>query len=342
MGALMKMTGTPEAGNLLCDGSAFRSTLHASLERWKEERFRAVWLTIPTEHAALIPEAVREGFVFHHAEMTHAVLVNWLPQLDLATAAAWDRVETEAVRGAETSSGVCAREARALLVRRAVAYIESTPVPANASHQVGVGCVVMHPDPDHMQGRSRPKPRPRILAVQERRGPLRGKGVWKMPTGLVGQGEDLPEAAEREVLEETGVRAAFRGVVAIRHAHGALHDKSDLFYICLLEALPAVSEPGDDTESGGDIPISVQRAELDACEWLDLEEYLGQERYRDSPLYTRINTAIKAATQGAASGSGSGSAMFVHSKLPYGYSYYKGNDCSLYHSSSLQERERER
>ena len=30
-------------------------------------------------------------------------------------------------------------------------------------------------------------------------GPLRGKGVWKMPTGLVQQGEDVTEAAEREV-----------------------------------------------------------------------------------------------------------------------------------------------
>ena len=34
----------------------------------------------------------------------------------------------------------------------------------------------------------------------------RGKGFWKMPPGLVHEGEDLIEAMEREVLEETGVR----------------------------------------------------------------------------------------------------------------------------------------
>lgn len=43
--------------------------------------------------------------------------------------------------------------------------------------------------------------------------------IEQIPTGLVGLGEDVYEAAEREVLEETGVRANFQGVVGIRHAH---------------------------------------------------------------------------------------------------------------------------
>ena len=42
-----------------------------------------------------------------------------------------------------------------------------------------------------------------VLVVQERHGPLRGSGVWKMPTGLANHGEDLHIAAPREVLEET-------------------------------------------------------------------------------------------------------------------------------------------
>ena len=68
-------------------------------------------------------------------------------------------------------------------------------LPPNASHQVGVGAFVF----DSATGR--------VLVVQERSGPLKGKGVWKMPTGLVMQGEDITEAAVREVYEETGVRA---------------------------------------------------------------------------------------------------------------------------------------
>ena len=43
--------------------------------------------------------------------------------------------------------------------------------------------------------------------MQEKRGPLRGMNVWKMPTGLCSAGEDIGDAAEREVLEETGVKA---------------------------------------------------------------------------------------------------------------------------------------
>lgn len=37
-------------------------------------------------------------------------------------------------------------------------------------------------------------------------GPLRGTGVWKLPTGLLDCGEDLGTGAEREVQEETGIR----------------------------------------------------------------------------------------------------------------------------------------
>ena len=42
-----------------------------------------------------------------------------------------------------------------------------------------------------------------VLMVQEGNGPLKGSGTWKMPTGLVAAGEDLHEAAPREVFEET-------------------------------------------------------------------------------------------------------------------------------------------
>ena len=42
-----------------------------------------------------------------------------------------------------------------------------------------------------------------VLAVQERSGPLKGLKVWKFPTGLASAGEDIADAAEREVLEET-------------------------------------------------------------------------------------------------------------------------------------------
>ena len=53
--------------------------------------------------------------------------------------------------------------------------------------QVGVGCFVLNE-------------RQEVLLVQEKSGPLRGMGVWKMVTGLVDAGEDIVEAAAREVI----------------------------------------------------------------------------------------------------------------------------------------------
>jgi 8-oxo-dGTP diphosphatase len=58
------------------------------------------------------------------------------------------------------------------------------------SPRVAVGCVVIH------EGR--------VLLVQRGRAPSRG--LWAVPGGSVRLGERLDEAAEREVLEETGVR----------------------------------------------------------------------------------------------------------------------------------------
>jgi hypothetical protein len=46
----------------------------------------------------------------------------------------------------------------------------SSRLPLNASHQVGVGCVVIN-----KQGK--------ILLVQERNGPLKNTQIWKLPTG---------------------------------------------------------------------------------------------------------------------------------------------------------------
>ncbi|KAG4946014.1 hypothetical protein JHK87_042021 [Glycine soja] len=43
-----------------------------------------------------------------------------------------------------------------------------------------------------------------VLVVQENSGLFQGTGVWKFPTGVVDQGEDICVAAVREVKEETG------------------------------------------------------------------------------------------------------------------------------------------
>lgn len=41
--------------------------------------------------------------------------------------------------------------------------------------------------------------------------------VWKMPTGLCTVGENIGDAAEREVMEETGVEATMDAVLSVRY-----------------------------------------------------------------------------------------------------------------------------
>jgi ADP-ribose pyrophosphatase YjhB (NUDIX family) len=148
-------------------------------------------------------------------------------------------------------------------------------LPSNASHQVGVGAFVF----DRQQQR--------VLMVQERNGPLRGKGVWKMPTGLSMAREDIADAAEREVLEETGVRAKSRAVIAIRQAHTALFGKSDLFAVVALEP-----------EADGQDTITVQEDELVAAEWQTLAQFEDNPFPKDIPLLGQIVERCSAYARG--------------------------------------------
>jgi len=174
-----------DEARLPSDPREFSARLAASLAAWRARGVRGVWIKLPPALSSLVAPAIREhDFDYHHAEPSHVMLTRWLPLED----------------GVESG------------------------LPPNASHQVGVGALVV----DARRGL--------VLAVQERTGPLRGKGVWKLPTGLVHAGEDLHAAAVREVEEETGVRARFAGVLAVRQAHGFAFGKSDLFFLCALVA----------------------------------------------------------------------------------------------------------
>ncbi|XP_021674313.1 nudix hydrolase 2 isoform X2 [Hevea brasiliensis] len=122
-------------------------------------------------------------------------------------------------------------------------------LPANASHRVGIGAFVMNEKRE-------------VLVVQEKNGILRGKGVWKFPTGTVDEGEDICAAAVREVKEETDIDAEFVEVLAFRQSHGEFFDKSDLCFICLLQPLS--------------FDIQKQESEIDAAQWMPLDEYRAQ------------------------------------------------------------------
>lgn len=53
---------------LPADADAFHAQLKHSLETWRGDGYKLVWLESPLARAALIPVAVAAGFTFHHTE----------------------------------------------------------------------------------------------------------------------------------------------------------------------------------------------------------------------------------------------------------------------------------
>jgi len=106
--------------------------------------------------------------------------------------------------------------------------------------------------------------------VQEKSGPAAVPGFWKLPTGLVTQGEPLAEAAVREVFEETGVETDFVGVIGFRQAHGVAFTKDDLFFLCALR----LKDPSRTA-------LTPQPSEIAAAEWLPLEQFSAMPHIKD-------------------------------------------------------------
>ncbi|GAQ87990.1 nudix hydrolase homolog [Klebsormidium nitens] len=144
-------------------------------------------------------------------------------------------------------------------------------LPANASHQVGVGAFLLNDAGE-------------VLAVQEKNGPLRGTGIWKLPTGLANHGEDICAAAVREVKEETGIDAEFQEVLCFRQAHGIAHGKSDLFFVCALRALSH--------------DITPQESEIADAKWLSLKSFREQPFFADRPLFRTMMDICAAQARG--------------------------------------------
>ena len=133
-------------------------------------------------------------------------------------------------------------------------------LPPNASHQVGVGMFVTYDAPEDGQTY--------VLCVQEKNGPLKGKDVWKMPTGLVNEREDITEAAVREVREECGLCVSFESVIAMRQSHGWAFGKSDMFFV--VACSPRVPKG----TKLGDIALKAQESEIAAVSWRTLDQYV--------------------------------------------------------------------
>nr|XP_025694083.1 nudix hydrolase 2 isoform X2 [Arachis hypogaea] len=132
------------------------------------------------------------------------------------------------------------------------------------------------------------EPLVKVLVVQENSGHFRGSGVWKFPTGVVDQGEDICVAAVREVKEETGVDSEFVEVLAFRQSHKSFFDKSDLFFVCMMRPLSS--------------DIQKQRLEIEASRWMPFEEYSAQPFVQKHDLLKYISDVCSAKIDGQYSG----------------------------------------
>ena len=72
-------------GELPSDAAEFAQRLDVSLKQWTADGMRAAWLEVPIGKSALIPEAVNQGFIFHHSSEDYLMLTTilqdgaWLP-----------------------------------------------------------------------------------------------------------------------------------------------------------------------------------------------------------------------------------------------------------------------
>ncbi|KAL3944089.1 MAG: hypothetical protein SGBAC_001820 [Bacillariaceae sp.] len=126
-------------------------------------------------------------------------------------------------------------------------------VPEFATHNVGVGAVVVNS-------------RDEILCVRELR---KNYMPWKVPGGLAELGEYIPDAVQREVLEETGIPTKFNSILSFRHTHGLANGRSDMYFVCHLDPIEGVDEDGKVV-----IPKpQAQVCEIEAAKWVPLAEY---------------------------------------------------------------------
>ncbi len=124
---------------------------------------------------------------------------------------------------------------------------ESAYIPPYATHYIGVGGVVLR-DPETLL----------VVSERFRRGRPR---YYKLPGGALLQGEHIEDAIVREISEETGIEARFVSLACFRHWHGYRYGKSDIYFVCRLDAVT--------TE------IHHQEEEIEECFWMPLKEYLN-------------------------------------------------------------------
>jgi 8-oxo-dGTP diphosphatase len=115
-----------------------------------------------------------------------------------------------------------------------------------------------------------------LLLVRLNYGPTCGS--FSFPGGLLDPGEELPNAAEREAFEETGVRARCVGVIGLRTRSERQTSQTDVIW--LLEHVSGEPAPCSD--------------ECDAACYLSFAEIAQRADIDIEPLVTHIAERLRA------------------------------------------------
>ena len=92
-------------------------------------------------------------------------------------------------------------------------------MPPFAHHYLGVGGLCINEKRE-------------IVLIQENRST--DNRLWKLPGGYVDAGERISEASERELMEESGVKPEFVGVLGLREQVKFKYGASDIYVACIL------------------------------------------------------------------------------------------------------------
>jgi 8-oxo-dGTP pyrophosphatase MutT (NUDIX family) len=126
--------------------------------------------------------------------------------------------------------------------------VDGAFIPPYASHYVGAGGVVLD---EHNH----------LLVVWEKLHRKNRPYYYKLPGGALKPGEHLVAGVQREVLEETGVKAEFESLICLRHWHGYRYGKSDIYFVCRLRPLNHT--------------ITMPQTEIHEVLWMPVKDYLA-------------------------------------------------------------------
>jgi ADP-ribose pyrophosphatase YjhB (NUDIX family) len=255
----LERLGTGEYDDISMSAADFETALHTALDFWKREGRKGIWIHLNTQQADKVPVAMAAGFSFHMVVAADSVV-------------------------ATLANGTSDDKNNMLVLKKWLPDDSASRLPSGPNHQIGVGCLVLHPDDPTL-----------MLTVQEKTGPAAALGLWKMPTGLSDTAEDIHCAAIRELREETGLEAHFDGILCLRQAHpvgggGTGRAVSDLFFVC---RMCLTDETAVDIEKH----MTACPNEIAAMQWMSVQDYCDQERWQTSPVYQELNRSILCASQ---------------------------------------------